>query len=370
MRSRRAEAVWIESRSRWQINVQRDGERKTFTSSTAGRLGKHEAEQKADHWLEKFSTDQRLGNAWELFIADKRNEVTTRTVNNLDQVWKHITKRISENKRLSMITVYDWQCILNGMKQEDYSSNTINMVKATITSFSRYAINRRWDCEEIKEGMLVIPRGSRPAKEKEALSDASFKALFELDDIDNRFIYLYQLLALTGLRISEAIPLEWDDISDGMIHLQRSVGLNNEIRHGKTKNAMRNVPIIPQAQSVLDEQRSFLFRFKLADTKLVFPDINSGLMATYATVSRQWEKVQEQIGTSCSIHELRHTYISIVKSTVPMPLLKQVVGHSDSMNTLGVYGHEVKGDAELSARYIQQAFDKRVPKCVQETCTE
>ena len=52
MPTRKTEAAWIESRKRWQINVQIEGERRTFTSSSPGRKGKIEAEKKADHWLE------------------------------------------------------------------------------------------------------------------------------------------------------------------------------------------------------------------------------------------------------------------------------------------------------------------------------
>ena len=45
-------ARWIESAQRWQINVQKDGVRKTFTSAKPGRTGQREANKKADDWLE------------------------------------------------------------------------------------------------------------------------------------------------------------------------------------------------------------------------------------------------------------------------------------------------------------------------------
>ena len=47
-----SEAYWVERYHRWQVNVQRDGKRKTFTSTLTGRKGKLEAERKADRWLE------------------------------------------------------------------------------------------------------------------------------------------------------------------------------------------------------------------------------------------------------------------------------------------------------------------------------
>ena len=40
MAERKSEAAWIESRDRWQINVQAEGVRKTFTSAIPGRAGR------------------------------------------------------------------------------------------------------------------------------------------------------------------------------------------------------------------------------------------------------------------------------------------------------------------------------------------
>ena len=46
-------AKWYENQKRWQIKVQKDGERRTFTSSTPGRTGQREANAKADEWLDE-----------------------------------------------------------------------------------------------------------------------------------------------------------------------------------------------------------------------------------------------------------------------------------------------------------------------------
>ena len=52
-------AKWIESARRWQINVQKDGVRKTFTSAKPGRTGQREANRKADDWLGTVSAIPR-----------------------------------------------------------------------------------------------------------------------------------------------------------------------------------------------------------------------------------------------------------------------------------------------------------------------
>ena len=49
---RKNEAKWYDSAKRWQIKIQKDGERRTFFSSTKGTKGKIAAEKAADAWLE------------------------------------------------------------------------------------------------------------------------------------------------------------------------------------------------------------------------------------------------------------------------------------------------------------------------------
>lgn len=354
MKKRRAEALWIEARQRWQINVQRDGERKTFVCSTPGKQGKHEAEEKADKWLRKFSTEQRFCDAWDLYIADHGKEITGRAASNLECAYKRLTAYIPPTRKLSAITVYDWQSALKGLAAEGYAAGTIQATKALIVSLNKYALSRRWECEELREGTLQIPKEAGKAKDKQALSHDAYKCLYTLDDTDSPYIYLFQLLPLTGLRIGEALALEWGDISDHVLHLRRSVGADGDIGEGKTDNAQRNIPLIAQAESILDEQRAFLVRWKL-DTALIFPSL-SGTRAAYKEIRYEWGKVAKLIDTPCTLHELRHTYISIVKSVLPLPLLKQVVGHSASMDTLGVYAHELDEDTTTSAAYIKQAF--------------
>lgn len=53
--------------------------------------------------------------------------------------------------------------------------------------------------------------------------------------------------------------------------------------------------------------------------------------------------------------QLRHTFVSIA-SALPEGQLKQIVGHSKNMDTFGVYGHAVNGQAEKIASAIDETF--------------
>lgn len=89
MSERKNEAAWIESRNRWQINVQADGVRKTFISSKPGKKGKIEAERKADEWLETqiIGGNTRCNVLLDLFLAQKK-QTTSHT--NSSQIEYHI----------------------------------------------------------------------------------------------------------------------------------------------------------------------------------------------------------------------------------------------------------------------------------------
>ena len=50
-------AKWLENYGRWQIKVQKDGVRRTFTCSTPGRAGQRQCHAKADAWLDDNITD-------------------------------------------------------------------------------------------------------------------------------------------------------------------------------------------------------------------------------------------------------------------------------------------------------------------------
>ena len=65
-------AKWMENQRRWQINVQKDGVRRSFTSSKPGRTGQREANAKADAWLDDGSTDSsyRLSRLYVDYLVD------------------------------------------------------------------------------------------------------------------------------------------------------------------------------------------------------------------------------------------------------------------------------------------------------------
>lgn len=56
-----------------------------------------------------------------------------------------------------------------------------------------------------------------------------------------------------------------------------------------------------------------------------------------------------------SPYELRHTAFSIAQ-TLPEDLVKKMGGHSQNMDTFGMYGHKIDGDMQLTFRLMEERF--------------
>ena len=78
--------------------------------------------------------------------------------------------------------------------------------------------------------------------------------------------------------------------------------------------------------------------------------------ASESTIRHRWQTYCDHNGIPyCSLYELRHTFVSIAQN-LPEGQLKALVGHSRSMDTYGVYAHEVQGQTRQISTALDQLF--------------
>ena len=168
MAKRVNEASWIETRKRWQINVQKEGVRKTFTSSTEGKKGKIEAEKKADEWLESNAPKEqdnnaRFGTLWAEFLADYKIEGNTGQYRQYEQLGRLWLLPFLKHKKINKITSQDWQdCINTAFATKNLSKKSCQNIRGTITAFYRYIKKRRIKMEQPED--LAIPKKAKAKK--------------------------------------------------------------------------------------------------------------------------------------------------------------------------------------------------------------
>lgn len=360
---RRAEAIWVESRNRWQINVQRDGKRKTFTSSTPGRKGKHEAEAKADDWLEAGQPDDiRFDAAWSQYLEHIRVTGSTsyyRVAASCGRVWylPHIG-----SVKLSRIRLQDLQGIINDASRSGRYYGTCKMLVGLLSIFFRFCDGCGYPVDPSIMRKVVIP-SDVPRKTKSAVQPNQLQIIFsDPTEIYNGsvrncpYIHAIRFLVVSGLRSGEMCGLQWDDIIGDCILVRRSVNKYREIRNGKTVNAIRTLPLTSYARRILDDQRTLLSSSSIS-SPYIFPRKN-GEPLDPGYFLAIWHRYAQHHGITQTVHELRHTFISLNLHGMPVALLQRIVGHATSMDTAGVYGHAMDGDLKMSAQIMDDLFAK------------
>ena len=208
---------------------------------------------------------------------------------------------------------------------------------------------------------IAIPWDA-PKVRKEILQPDALKTLMSVSTkeyrgkrIEDYYVNAYRFQLVTGLRPGELLARTKADVRDGYVYVTSARNAFGEITRGKNENAVRRMKLTPIAESILRDQADAERRFGISST-LLFPDMD-GSYIDERKLYKHWQSYQRGNGIEqISLYELRHTFVSVCAETVPENLLKLVVGHSESMDTQGVYGHEVNGQLDRAADAIMLSF--------------
>lgn len=131
------------------------------------------------------------------------------------------------------------------------------------------------------------------------------------------YVYIYLLLN-TGCRSSELLTLTWDNVD---LDRQYFIVRNSLSKNRKTVYK----PLNNQALQVFDVLPVVHHQWVFYNPKTDF---------RYKTFRRAWLWALEQSGLDCRIHDLRHTFASLLVSNgVPIYHVSQLLGHSDTRIT-------------------------------------
>lgn len=364
-KERRSEAIWIESRSRWQINAQRDGKRKTFVSSIPGRKGKHEAESKADRWLEAGQPDDiKFSAAWDIYLTHIRRTTGTMNANDIESIGRNWVLVSVGEKKLSRVRLSDLQEIISRAGERGRSKRTCKNIKDKINGFYRYAVDhQQWEVAA-NPMKLKLPTQA-PTSHRKIIQPDQLKILFSTGNIKHYttekqafYIHAFRFLVVIGCRSGELCGLRKDDYDGEYITIRRSINKLGEITPGKTENAQRKIYLPERAKDILAQQKEMLLDLGIV-SDYIFPQ-SDGSPSSPNAIWNHWRTYRAQNGIDCSIHELRHTFVSMMTTRLPASMLKDIIGHSASMDTDGVYSHEIDGDKQRAARIIDAVLAKHI----------
>lgn len=372
--SYRPEARWLKKYNRWQLNARNDqGQRKSFTCYQHGIAGKKLCQNKADAWIRSGiissskSISDHLGDYCEFL---KRYATISDYRPRINHVNNHIRPVVGD-LRISHISEADWESVLRRAYGKGLSHKYISNIRSTIIHFCKFAKkhNLLSSIPDIDSRIYrSAPKGTRrilsPEDIRVLFSSEHEKFMVAGEEIPCTNIQLFRTYVLSGFRPGEALGLRKQDINfdDKTITLQRSINFYGEITKGKTDNARRTICMAPQLESVIRNQ---LHRLGDAKTDYVFPDTSLdrfGMPQFQARVHYDWQRwTSYNIGGYCSLYELRHTLFSYTKNHLSEERLKEYFGHTESMNSLEVYGHAVYMELRRTAQLLSDVFVDLLP---------
>jgi len=167
-----------------------------------------------------------------------------------------------------------------------------------------------------------------------------------LEEIPAAWTPFFELLASTGLRVSEAIALRWMDLELGeppCLWVRRSV-VKGVIGVPKSRFGKRCIPLDPGLAARLGASR----RLAEPEESLVFPSERGTPLNPDNIRYRVLAPAVKRAGLSgIGFHAFRHTCASLLIERGLSPLrLQRWMGHHSAAYTLDIYGHLI--DAELA----------------------
>lgn len=299
---------------------------------------------------DKGLTVEEWSNKWvELYKSDKEM-ATTKMYK--DAIRLYIVPNIGniKLKDLKQIDVVD---MISALDKKGITRKK-DVALLTIKQILNKAVENDYIYKNVANGIKIR---KHKASEKEALSNDTIIKIKELAKTNENAFMIFFLI-YTGLRREEIVPLKYSDINivEKTITINKAVYFEkNQPILKKTKNLeSRTVPIL----NVLYD-RLLTMKNEHSDREYVFPSAHGKIMSetsikkklysvlkllnnsdTPKNVSNENEKQEEKVKIKFTLHQLRHTYVSILYAAgVDIKQAQKWTGHKDIKVLLNIYTH-------------------------------
>lgn len=237
------------------------------------------------------------------------------------------------------------KCVDEMLKQNILNDTILTYIKRVKLFFDYYKEN--YDPNYTIDLTFKLTHDKGTAIKKKALTNEQLNSLLKSDKLlKSRYYIAAYIAAKCGLRCSEILGLTWNDIDreNLIIQVNKQWKKTKDGIFGfgtlKSKNSYREVPI---SKNVLN----FLDRYKSKNPVQI-----NGRIApfSYDCINLYLNPLLRELA-DISIHELRHTYITmLISKGIDFKTVAKIAGH-DVKQTLSTYSH-VTDDMMKSAHDI------------------
>ncbi len=309
-----------------------DGKKKYFYSSAKTE---REAMRDFDKQLLLFREKEKRGHSfaviadeWDTDYRERVSDINYRK--NTRAAYNRIIEYFADNKDINKITPMDVDVFIRYLASRGYCKKTVAAHRGILNMIFNFAILHGKAKNNPVSVVRVPPH--LPMKPRELPSTEEIR---EVDKHYTGFDFLPYFLLYTGLRISEAIALDYSDIN----REKKLIKIYKHLIHDNNK------PIIEHKTKTVNSERTVILLDRLAEK---LPDRKRGLIFcnedgtpyTKRQLRDNWLKYQARYDIHLTAHQLRHAYATMLfEAGVDVKDAQELMGHSDINLTRQVYTH-------------------------------
>ena len=346
----------------WWVFISHDGKR------TSRRVGDKKA---AEAVAREISAQLQLGKfefkpartvppfnffaqSWLETAVTEANGYKPSTIKDYEILFENHIKSGFENLLVTEITRGTVKDFLRGKLNEGYSRSTVNHLKSVISGVLTTAMDDELIQANPALGLKgILKKRSKPEDEIDPLTDAELnlllKTVYQSEKLKDHFC-LFLLLARTGMRIGEALALQWGDIdfNGRFIQVRRSVvrGVVSTPKSGKSRRVDMSLQLTEAMKN--HEGQSKVKGLALGFGGLpefVFTNETGNMLDKNNWRRRVFNKALKDAKLrTIRIHDLRHTYATLrIQKGDNIADVSGQLGHHSAKLTLDVYHHWIPG---------------------------
>lgn len=318
-----------------------------------------ECESKKDERLERLKNRMHIDNQkitlekyYSLWIEEQSKEVKQSTRYSYEKSWQHLQRHLGK-RQLVALTKSDILQMQSIMAKES-SGDTINRATRLLKQILNSAVNDRIinfnPCNGIKQLRTEKPKAVETNHRALTVEETE---LFLQFATNSHYYNLFRFLLKSGCRIGEATALTWFDVNFNKkeININKTVtrtsGKNFEISSTpKTSSSNRTIPLTPELEEILLDQKEKAAMLFGALNTIVFPN-SRGTTANYNAVNVTIGNIIANINAAGGLffapftaHGFRDTFATrCIEQGMQPNTLKALLGHSSLKMTMDLYAH-------------------------------
>lgn len=237
----------------------------------------------------------------------------------------------AEHLNIIQLKRYEFRGFLAELSSDGLSNNTINRILAAVKSFIKY--KKRFGYKDTA-GILEVESQKTSKYLPIFLFDEEMEKLINFEcktKEDHRDRTIFELIFSTGIRLSEAVALNIDNINKK----------NNEIRILGKGNKERIVIFGKTCREYLNNYFNIRNKFLKKDlSRALFLNSKGNRLGGRGIRYILYKRIHEiSINKKVSPHSLRHSFAtSLIKNGADIRTVQTLLGHS-SLSTTQIYTH-------------------------------